>query len=197
MHKKGRERTERLQALLAEPQTLNELCSFIAGGGTLTEWCKSNDVRYGETYAWLHDVDYPMRLEAYTKALEGRIGYFTDTVLSGLRDIAQADVRKLYDKMGKMIEPHLVPDELARVVVGVEEEETDRGVKRKLRLEGRKTGHELLGRSVGLYKDRVEHEGKLTLEDLVGGSHQGTPLPLAPGSKAGDPPPTRRSPRGT
>lgn len=183
-------------AMFAEPQTLRDLCSFIVESGTLAEWCRKYDVKYVEVHAWLHDVDHPSRLEAYTLALEGRDSYMGDMLKAGLRDIAMADVRKLYDNRGKLIDPHKLPDELARVVTSVEEDEDARtgNVKRKVKLESRKGGHELLGRALGLYRDRVEHEGKLTLEQLVAGSHEGGTGSITPGSSARDSSPGASSP---
>lgn len=189
-----RQKAEREAAFLREPEAIESLCAFIVERGTLAEWCKANNLRYAPTYAWLHDVASPDRLEAYTKALEGRQAALSDLVIGGLRDIAGADVRKLYDDKGKLLDPHKLPDELARVVTSYEEDK-DGCVKAKI--ESRGKGHELLGRALGLYRDRVEHEGKLTLEELVGGSHQGhTGMPPR-AADASPPPPGRRSPSKT
>lgn len=200
--RKTRERRERLQAMLAEPETFDALCEFIVESGTLAEWCRKHDVKYVEVHAWLHDVDHPTRLERYTLALEGRDSHMGDMLKAGLRDIAMADIRKLYDGKGKLLDPHKLPDELARVVAEVHEDEDERGkVKRKVRLESRKGGHELLGRALGLYRDRIEHEGKLTLEELVGGaggkesgSHKGPTGILTPGRDEPTSSPSGRSP---
>lgn len=190
---KRRERTERVQALLAEPQTLRDLCAFLSTG-TLAKWCRQHDVRYGDVYSWLHDVDYPDRLDAYTKALESRASYFSDVVLDGLHDIATLDLRKLYDGKGDLIDPHMLPDDVARAVVSHEVEDTQYGTRKRAKIEARTKGHELLGRSVGLFRDKVEVEGRVTLEDLVAGSHQGDTGRVAPGLSARESPPTRRSP---
>jgi hypothetical protein len=185
-----REKAEREFAFLREPETLEKLCSFIADRGTLAEWCKSADLRYRPVYEWLHDVDVPERLEKYTRALEARHSSLSDLVVSGLRDIVDADFRTLYDKNGKLLAPHKLPDRLARVVASVKEDDKG-GI--DVKLESRKGGHELLGRALGLYRDRIEHEGKLTLEDLVGGSHQGGTGGMTPGRDASDSCPGPRS----
>lgn len=189
-----RAKAEREFALLREPEILEDLCEFIADRGTLSEWCKRKNLRYRVAYEWLHDQDHFDRLEAYARALEAQKGALSDLVISGLRDIVEADFRTLYDKRGKMLPPHKLPDRLARVVAGVKEDEKG-GV--DVRLESRKGGHELLGRALGLYKDRIEHEGKLTLEELVGGSHKDTPRTTTPGSDARDSRPGPRSPSKT
>lgn len=194
-----RQKAEREQAFLREPEALDSLCAFITDRGTLAEWCKVNDLRYSPTYAWLHDTANPDRLDRYTKALEARQHALTDVVVSGLRDGAQADIRRLYNNKGELLQPHEVPDDMARVVAGFEE---DKDGCRKVKIEGRGKSFELLGRALGLYRDRVEHEGKLTLEEIVGGSygdgsHQGHTGSMTPGASDRDPPPGRRSPSKT
>lgn len=192
---KGRDRSERFIAMAAEPSVFDRLLAFIVEGGTLAKWCRQHDVRYSDYWQWLHDVDHAERVERYTTALEGRQAYLGDVVVSGLTEIAEADIRKLYDGKGKLLDAHKLPDELARVVSEVSEDEDARtgNIKRKVKLESRKGGHELLGRAIGLYKDKLVHEGKLTLEELVGGSHNGDAGSMAPGLSERDSRPNPRS----
>ena len=200
-----REKAEREFAILREPQTLDDLCDFITDRGTLAEWCRKKDLRYAPTYNWLYDVDVPERLERYTRAMEARQHALSDVVIGGLRDIAAADVRKLYDDKGKLLDIPKLGDDMAGVVSEISEEEDARtgNIKRKVKMESRKGGHELLGRALGLYRDRIEHEGKLTLEELVtgsvesNGSHKGHTRHATPGSSASDSPSGARSPSKT
>jgi terminase small subunit-like protein len=150
-----RERREREQALYAEPEWLNQLCSFIADRGTLDRWCKQHDVRYLATHEWLHaDAD---RLKHYTAALEVRNAALTDRVISGLSAIADSDHRQAFDKRGHMLKPHKLPDSIAAAVSGIDVTKNERGEQvTKLRLNDRSRGHELLGRHLGMFKDKLD-----------------------------------------
>ena len=149
------DKAEREQAILAEPETLNEICEFVSDRRTLADWCKARAVRYMVAYNWLHDSKD--RLDPYSKALEARNQHLTDRVITGLVTITDADHRQAFDKKGKLLQPHLLPDSLAGAVAGIDVVTGERGERTtKLRLNSRDRGHELLGRHLGMFKDRVD-----------------------------------------
>jgi hypothetical protein len=149
-----RDRREREQALCAEPETLEALCVFIADRGTLSGWCKLHDVRYLFIHEWLHaDAE---RLKRYTAALEVRNAHLTDRVVTGLSLIADADHRQAF-KNGKLLRADKLPDSVAGAVAGIDVTRNERGeTVTKLRLNDRTRGHELLGRHLGMFKDKLD-----------------------------------------
>lgn len=177
---KKRERREAETALLTEPETLSQICDFIADRGTLRGWCRSMNhaVRYTRVYQWLHDD--PDRLKAYAKALDARNDALGDTVIDGMRESTEADVRLLYDQEGKTIPPHQLPDALARVVnkvkvtrktltAGKGEDAVDIGeeVTTEYGIDSRVASREQLGKHLGLFEkdNRLSLDGKLGVED--------------------------------
>lgn len=153
------EKVERENAILAEPEALDEICHYIADRHTLADWCKAKVMRYMVVYSWLHDDKD--RLDRYSKALEVRNQHLTDRVVSGLTTITDADHRLAFDKRGKLLQPHKLPDSIAGAVAGIDVTTNERGERTtKLKLNSRDRGHELLGRHLGMFRDRVELDVK-------------------------------------
>lgn len=150
-----RDRRERESALFAEPETLDSLCTLLAERGTLSAWCRSRDVRYLAVHEWLHSDKG--RLARYTAALEVRHSHLTDRVINGLSVIADADHRQAFDKRGRMLRADKLPDSIAGAVAGIDVTRNERGeTVTKLRLNDRARGHELLGRHLGMFKDKID-----------------------------------------
>lgn len=150
-----REKAEYEQSILLEPETLDDICHFIADRHTLADWCKLRAMRYMVVYNWLHEKKE--RLDPYSKALEVRNQHLTDRVVSGLTAITDADHRQAFDKRGKLLQPHKLPDSLASAVAGIDVTTNERGERTtKLKLNSRDRGHELLGRHLGMFRDRVD-----------------------------------------
>lgn len=167
-----RQRREAENAILAEPGTLDAICAFIADRGTLTAWCRSIDykVRYQRVYDWIHDD--PERLKKYARALEVRQHALGDTVIDGMREGAEADVRRLYDEDGNPLPGHRLPDSLARVVNKVKivrKTDEDGGETETIEygLDSRVASREQLGKHLGMFKDNVQLGGKLEVQDAT------------------------------
>lgn len=127
------------------------------------------DIKYVDLYNWIHDnTDV---LESYTKALEARESNHRELVMDGLLDSSTVDLRKLYDAKGKLIPLNKLPDEIALAMQGVEVVEGEDGkVTTKYRMQDRTKNRELLGRVYGMFTDKVDHSGKLTMEQLIASS---------------------------
>lgn len=153
-----RQKVERTAAFLAEPEALTIICDFVSEK-TLAEFCSSNDYRYKQVRDWLFANEE--RAKAYASGLEARDSYYTDRVQQIVRDVADVDVRKMYDANGKLLDVKDLPPEVARSVQAFDEsynEETGTLTK-KLKLNDRLRGADMLGKSVGMFKDRVEVTG--------------------------------------
>lgn len=160
-----REKAQREVRILAEPETLDELCEFIAERGTLSSWCRSRQLRYTPVYLWLYDAAHPDRLARYAKALEGRSASLADLLDDSIRETVEADVTKLFDDRGLPVEPNRVPDALRRVVSKVKITEKVDERKVEYDLDSRSTAREQLGKRLGLFKDKVEHSGNVAVTD--------------------------------
>lgn len=160
--RKGRERTDRLIALLSDPSSFDDLLSFVAEGGTVFEWAQQHDVRSGEVRLWaLADPD---RAKRFADAEVSRETTLRDRTLATLRDVATADIRTAYDQSGAPLGPHQLPATLAASLVGYEQTtDEDGNVKTKVKFTPRERGAELLGRHLSMFKDRVALEGPVTV----------------------------------
>jgi phage terminase small subunit len=167
----SRAKGEAEAAIFAEPDTLTAICDYISSGDTLYKVSQKIGVRYGRLHSWLHND--PDRLAPYAKALESRQGYVSDIVLDGLMNIARLDMRRLFDKDGRLLEISEIPEEVAQMLSSIEVDqvikEDDSGNRSivktaKVRVPDRLKGFSDLGRSVGMFKDKVEHSGAVKVQ---------------------------------
>lgn len=181
MTRKRRQRTERWAAMIGDPATLRAICDHVAEGGSLPEWCREHDVRFADVNAWLSGDDY--RAKIYQAARQARDEFLDEIVIRNLRLFADLDLGRAYDKDGELLPLHKMPEDIRRAITQVEvtEEFKGRGESRehigytkKIRTVSPERALELLGKYRRKFVDRVEHGGKLTLEELVGGSMKST-----------------------
>lgn len=179
---KKRERRTRTQRLLADPATLRAICDAIVEGGTLVEWCRQHDVPYTEAAAWIAAEDH--RREKFEAARDLRGEFLSELVVRNLRLFADLDIGRAYGADGKLLPVPEMPEDIRRAITQFEvfEEFQGRGEDReyigdtkKLKTIDPARAVELLGKYRRMFIDRVEHGGKVTLEELVGGSMSPTP----------------------
>lgn len=156
-------------AFSKEPGSPDRVFIHISEGGTLRSLAASIDVRYADLYEYVHgDV---ARLAKYTSALESRESNHRDLVTEGLLSASTVDLRRLYDVKGRLLPLHKLPDDVAAAMQGVEVVEGENGrVTTKYRMQDRTKNRELLGKIYGMFTDKVEHAGHLTLEQMVAAS---------------------------
>ena len=176
---------ERTLAKLADPNMPEDVLAHVASGGSLIELCKMWNVIYHRISRFMYED--AGRRKAYEEALAARDEFFIERIRLELRNLCAVDIRKAYDKDGKLLPPSDWPDELAAAIASVETfEEYDGSGKdreyigdtQKLKLWDKLKSLELLGKNLKMFIDRHEVTGKVTLEDLVNGSMQ----PQAPAS---------------
>lgn len=77
---------------LQRPETIQELCDYIAQGGNLAEYCRQHAITYTTTMHWMLAV--PSRFEAYERARENRADVLFDEIV-GIAD--ETEVKARYD----------------------------------------------------------------------------------------------------
>lgn len=95
-----------------------------------------------------------------------------------LAEIAYGDILDLYDEEGKLLPLHRMGESARTMLAGLDVEEVDgpgriRTVTHKPKIADRVRPLELLGKYQKLFTDRVEHDGHVTLEQLVTGARDG------------------------
>lgn len=178
---------ERTEAKLKDQHLLDDILQHVTSGGSLIELCKTWDVQYYRINQWL----YANHKKEYEAALVARGEWMVQRILDELKAIGTVDIRKAYDENGKLKSPHELPDELACVIASVEveelfegrgEEREQIGYLKKVKLWDKLRALELMGKNLKMFIDRHEHTGKVTLEELVGGSMKEPAPPVPPSS---------------
>lgn len=190
--------TERTRRKLADADVLDDICASIANGGSLTELCAIWQVRYSDVILWIHDqAADPGRKIAYEDAMKARGEWMIQTLLNELRMIGTVDIRRAYDEKGALLPIKDIPEDVARVITGIEAKEIwervdDDNAPSGTRME--KTGElvkvkfldkikaiELLGKNLEIWVDRTKHELGASLEDIIAGSNK--TVTAAPGAQ--------------
>lgn len=131
----------------------------------------------------LTDVDVKRLVAAGQKKVADQLELDARLVLSELLAHARYDFRRAYDKDGRMLPPHQLPDEVARVVTSskvyedfVSDADGGRmkaGETRELKFSDKLRALELLGKHLRLFADKVEHDVGPDLEQLLRESMEG------------------------
>lgn len=147
--------------LVNDPLFFQNVCDYVAGGGTLVEYCALHELSYPAVLRWIRtDVT---RRDLYERAKEDGDQWQIDKIRCELRDLGDIDLSLMFDDQGKTRPFHLWPHKLQRSVREIET--TDEGV--KIKFHDKLKALELMGRTSGMFKEKIVHEGKVTLEALV------------------------------
>lgn len=125
----------------------------------------------------LANVSVRAAVAAKQKKVADELELDAKMVLRDLLAHARADIRKAYDKDGRMLPVHQLPDDVAIAVTSVksfEEWGSDGdggkvpvGDVREARFSDKLRALELLGKHLKLFTDKVEHEAGESLEALL------------------------------
>lgn len=161
-----------LNTHLSDPDLLATICAHVANGGTLITLCETWELRFSDIMAWIH-ADIEGREKAYIKALNDRAEWGQEVVLAELRAIGTADRTKIFNGAGKLLPVSEWPKDVAKAVAGYEESDTQWGVSIKVKYTDKLKALELLGKQMGMFVEKRELSGTVTLEQLVSQSREG------------------------
>ena len=154
---------DRLDDLFNDPEkTLDTICSAVSGGGSATDLCRGWRIPYGVVMNWVReDKD---RSRRYDSAVSDRGDWVIESLLKELQSIALFDIRDIYEADGKLKLPKDWPSAVSQAVMSV-------GAKGEVKFHSKIKAIELLGKNLDIFKDKIEHTGQVTLEDIVGGAY--------------------------
>lgn len=165
---------ERYEDFIGRDDALDQVCSFIASGGSLPKLAELLEVRHGDLSNWLHkDKD---RSQRYIKAMNDRSEYDREIIVDELKKVAMIDIRKVFKPDGSMLPVDQWPEEIAKAVSSVEvfeefegkgEERHQIGWTKRVKFWDKTKALDMLGRSHGMFIDRKEVSGNMTLGDLI------------------------------
>jgi hypothetical protein len=162
---------------------IEDICSSISAGGvTLDRWCLDQEprVHYGTIGKWI-DSD-PERKRRYLEASGLREARDKDWVIRELQGWVDCDIMDAFNEDGTMKALKDIPAEVRRSIVGFEVHElwgmdlegnrTVVGCVKKIKIADKTKAIEMMARHLKMLVDRVEHDGKVTLEDILTQSHE-------------------------
>jgi len=162
--KTEREREDCLMKKYPE-EFMEQVCMSISHGGSLIELCKAWRVKFGRMLNWIRlDDDRSIR---YNDALNSRNDWAKERILIELKRIGTSQINSIYDDDGEILPIKEWPDEVSSIVKSVE---FDEGEIKKIAFWNKEKCLELLGKTIQMFIDRVEHTGKVTLEDVIADS---------------------------
>jgi hypothetical protein len=163
-----------LQAVIVnDPQFFQNICDFIVGGGTLVEFCAQKnhgvEISYPACLRWIR-LD-PTRRELYDRALKDREEWQIDKILREIQDIGTFNLGDIFEEDGTQKKFKDWPSKIQRAVKEINNGKDGTEIKFFDKLKAL----EMLGKQAGMFKEKVEHSGKVTLEHLVSQSKPGPP----------------------
>lgn len=172
-------RQERLGHLLALPDAIEIMCSFVSCGGTLVHFSKLWDIRYSDIMKWIRSDSE--RSKRYDDAIKDRNEFTVESILQELRDVALFDIRELYDENNNLKPVNMWPRHTSSAVSSLEvnelfeghgSERIQIGLTKRIKLFDKLKAIEQLGKTQALFVDRVEETKTIKLEDLVLASYK-------------------------
>lgn len=161
----------RVYTTLAPELDLEDICSFVSDGGTVAAYCSNNRLSYRHVRGWFKENEH--RTSKLTDARSARDELRAQYLMSMVTEIASFDPSQIFDDAGNMLPVQQWPQS-ARAALGAYE--TDKLGQPKVKFVNRLDAAKMAGRELGIFKEKVTVEGKLTLADLVSqaGSHRET-----------------------
>lgn len=160
--------------LADDPTTITVICANIASGGSVLNLAKAWKVAVGVVMAWINtDED---RFKQYRMALDSRNEIAKEMVFEELQNIAHSKLSQVFKEDGTLKSPHEWPDEVDRFISSVEVDElfegtgrerTQIGFTKKIKLWDKMKALEMICKKLGLFTEKIEVTGKLTLADIL------------------------------
>ncbi|MCK5611767.1 terminase small subunit [Candidatus Pacearchaeota archaeon] len=172
---------EKFEKFITDPTALFRIVDEVANGGSLIKFCKKESLRYSNVINWIYADEG--RQKSYEVGLEARGEYVAQKILAELDRCGFPDIRKLYNEDGSIKKVSDLDDDTAAVIAGIEIQEEVLGKAdssgekpvivprtRKIKIVDKLKAIDMYGRHLKMFTDKIEHSGKVSLEDLVNAS---------------------------
>lgn len=166
---------EKLDELTSNEHEFMELIfSHLANGGSLITLADGYKIAYGHLMKWINGDRE--RFFYYQRALDARAEWAREAILREINRLSMADPRKMYNDDGTLMNPKDLDDATASMVKkftvtelydGVGKERMEVGQTKTVELWSKEKALQMLAKNFGMLIEKVEHSGKVTLEDLI------------------------------
>lgn len=168
---------DRYEAFRSNPNSPMLVYNHIAQGGALTDLAETLDFPYHYLTSWIEGDE--LLSAQFNRALKFRDEWAKETLLNHLRAISFVDIGNLYDDDGKLKNIKDIDKQTRRAMASFEEETIEvmgqNGRIKKVKMNDKLKAIEVLGKQLGVFHDKIEHTGKVTLEKLVAESYEDDP----------------------
>lgn len=148
---------------LSEHVHIDDVCDAIANGLTLSKYCNQHHLEFGSIRRWINsNEEYRKK---YQDALVCRDDWAVGTTLSMITDIAGFDPKSVHYESGGIKPIHDWPEEARAALEGLDYGKE--GEVSKVKFQSRLKALELLGRTLGIFAEKVKTDNRETLSDLV------------------------------
>lgn len=171
---KKRARKEAAKTFFEQPNAIDLICARIVAAGTLVDVCREFNIHYGAVNAWIEEDD--SRRKRYAAALEVREKHGKEHVIRELMGLLKVDVTTAFLPNGELKALESMPEDVRRFISGMEVEELyagsgkdkiEIGRVRKIKFYDKMRAIELMAKHLKMLVDKVEHSGKVTLEEIL------------------------------
>lgn len=164
----------KIHSVINAPDTLEKICVHVSNGGSLIDLCELWEVQYSAVFYWIDRDDE--RRKKYMAALDARSEWMIQKLLGELKALAFVDIRKIFDAEHNILTPDKWPAEVAKAIAGLDVSTLtdDAGQLKKVKFYDKLKSIDLLGKQLGMFIQRHEVTGKVTLEDLIASSNTPT-----------------------
>lgn len=159
---------ERRTQFFNKPHLMQVVCRHIENGGTLPELADTWGILSSDLHNWI--VYDQARTRMYRKSIQLRAEWQKESLLLHIRDMAMLDLDGVYDDDGNPRPWKDIPNRIKRCIQHVKRTETDDSTTTELKFYDKVKAIDMLGKEIGMFKNKVEVSGKLSLEELVDSS---------------------------
>ena len=166
---------EKLIRLTSDPETLTKITTHVSNGGSILDLCTQWDVRFSDINEWIYDDK--IRGKKYDIAINAQNEWVIQRILQEIRRLAFMDIRSLFNDDGTCTPMSEWSEDAAKAVIGLKHTEAKYNSDgeeiapaiREIKLERKIDAVKLLGncKELRLFADRVDHNLKVSLLDLV------------------------------
>lgn len=151
---------------------IEKVCQMIESGKQVIQVAEDMGVDYGDLWRWI-EAD-PERHKLVSASIELSSRMSKEKIYRRLGQIAFADIRGLYKENGELKPVSEWPADVAACVQAIEIEEFGRdGKARRVKITDPLKAIEMLGKQLGMFKEKVEHTASDDLATLIEKSFKG------------------------
>lgn len=162
-------RSEWARLRLEPEQLLNTICDHIASGGAFIGLGALWEIPWTWIAKWCRETEE--RRDRLRSAQMDANDWFIQRIADELKHLSTVDIRQLYDQNGRLKRPEDWPPDVAAAVVAIETKEIfskegdHEGNVVKVKTADKTRALELLGKYAGMFKERIEISGTVTVAD--------------------------------